>query len=495
MEVPPGLPITPEEWEETPLVVKAVVITLVGENRELRRQVGELRSELKGLQEEVEKLKEKSNKTSRNSSKPPSSDPPGMTSKPKREPGKRPRGGQKGHKGNGRKLKATESVDRVVVSKATICKECGCLLLGEDPNPNRHQVAEIPEVKPVITEYQQHTVICVACGAENQADWPSEMPTGCFGERVQALIGYMSGRFGMTKRDIKEMLEDVYRVEIGLGSVPAQEKKVSLALQAPVEEAQEYVQEQSAVNMDETSWKEITDKCWLWVAVTASVTVFKIFLTRGAFGVDELLGTEYSGIVGSDRYSAYHHLDTEQRQVCWAHLIRDFQAFVDRGGQSQVVGRLLLAQVALIFSLWYHVRDGTLSRADFQAAMRPIQHEVHCLLQIGASLKSQSTRKTCSNIIKIEQALWTFVEVEGVEPTNNVAERALRRGVIWRRRSFGTQSESGSRFVERILTAVMTLRQQKRNVLEYLTSACKAHALSLPVPSLLPIAPVSTIHL
>jgi len=495
MEVPPGLPIRPEEWEETPLVVKAVVITLVGENRELHRQVAELGTGLKGMQEEVEKLKEKSNKTSRNSSKPPSSDPPGMTSKPKREPGKRPRGGQKGHKGNGRKLKATESVDRVVVSKEMCCKECGCLLLGEDPNPNRHQVAEIPEIKPVITEYQQHTLTCVACGAENQADWPSEMPTGCFGERVQALIGYMSGRFGMTKRDIKEMLEDVYSVEIGLGSVPAQEKKVSLALQAPVEEAQEYVQEQSVVNVDETSWKEITKKCWLWVGVTASVIVFKIFLTRGAVGVDELLGTEYSGIVGSDRYSAYHHLDTEQRQACWAHLIRDFQAFVDRGGQSQVVGRLLLAQVALMFSLWYRVRDGTLSRADFQIAMQPIQHEVHCLLHIGASLKSQSTRKTCSNIIKIEQALWTFVDIEGVEPTNNVAERALRRGVIWRRRSFGTQSESGSRFVERILTAVMTLRQQKRNVLEYLTSACKAYALSLPAPSLLPVATVSTIHL
>jgi transposase len=418
-----------------------------------------------------------------------------MPRKPKQEPGKRPRGGKKGHRGTGRKLKPVACVNQVVVSKPVSCKGCGCLLLGEDPHPNRRQLTEIPKIEPHVTEFQQHTLNCLACGTANQADWPSEMPAGHFGERVRALTGYMSGRFGMTKRDIKEMLEDVYRVEIGLGSIPAQERGVSLALQKPVEAAHKYVQEQPSANVDETSWQEITEKCWLWVGVTASVTVFKIFWTRGAGGVDELLGTDYRGIVGSDRYSAYNHLETDQRQVCWAHLIRDFQAFVDRGGQSQIVGRLLLAQVRRMFSLWYRVRDGTLSRTDFQAAMQPIRHEVHCLLHIGTCLKALSTRKTCLNILKIEQALWTFVEIEGIEPTNNAAERALRRGVIWRRRSFGTQSEAGSRFVERILTVVMTLRQQKRNVLDYLTAACKAHSFALPTPSLLPAASVSPIHL
>jgi transposase len=374
------------------------------------------------------------------------------------------------------------------------CKGCGGLLLGDDPDPNRHQVTEIPKIKPQVTEYQQHTLTCLACGEETQAEWPIDMPAGSFGERVQALIGYMSGRFGVSKRDTEEMLEDIYGVEISLGSIPAQERRVSQAVKAAVRDAQEYVQQQSVANVDETSWYQISEKYWLWVSVTAHVTVFKIFPTRGASGVDGLLGQDYTGMVGSDRYSAYNHLDTERRQACWSHLIRDFQALVDRGGQSQIVGRLVLAQVECIFSLWYRVRDGTLSRSDFQIAMRPIRHEVHCLLHIGASLKHLKTRKTCHNILKIEQALWTFVDIEGVEPTNNAAERALRRGVIWRRRSFGTQSEAGSRFVERILTVVISLRQQKRNVLDFLTAACKAYSLGLPAPSLLPVAPASTIH-
>jgi hypothetical protein len=495
MKIPPGLPISPKDWDQTPLTVKVVVVTLFEENQALKRQVVELGEQVNSLQVEVDKLKEQVSKTSRNSSKPPSSDPPGTPPRPKQARGKRTRGGQKGHKGSGRKLKPIGMVDRVVVSKPISCEECGCILMGDDPRPNRHQVTEIPKIKPQVVEYQQHTLNCLCCGKENQADWPREMPTGSFGERVQALIGYMSGRFGVSKRDTKEMLEDIYAVEIGLGSVPAQERRVSQAVKAPVEDAQEYVQQQSVTNVDETSWHQINEKCWLWVGVTAHVTVFKIFPTRGAKGVEGLLGENYGGTVGSDRYSAYNHLDPKRRQACWSHLIRDFQAFVDRGGQSQIVGRLLLEQVSLVFAWWYRVRDGTMSRSEFQTAMQPIRHEVHCLLHIGASLKHLKTRNACRNILKIEQALWTFVDIDGVEPTNNAAERALRRGVIWRKRSFGTQSMAGSRFAERILTAVITLRQQKRNVLDFLTTACKAHTLGQPAPSLLPLDPVANIHL
>ena len=259
------------------------------------------------------------------------------------------------------------------------------------------------------------------------------------------------------------------------------------ALKEPVEQAQAYVQQQPAINLDETGWQELTANFWLWVATTPAVTVFRVFQTRGAQGSEQLLGEDYNGIVGSDRYSAYNWLDPDRRQVCWAHLKRDFQAFVDRGGESKTVGRLLLEQVKQFFALWYRVRDGTLSRSDFQTAMQPICKDVYCLLNIGTFVKPRETRKTCQNILKLEPALWTFVDQEGVEPTNNAAERALRRGVIWRRRSFGTQSGSGSQFVERILTAVMTLRQQKRDVLDYLTEACKAHSLGQRPPSLLPV--------
>jgi transposase len=460
--------------------VQAVVILLWQENQALKQQVAT-------LQTEVAKLREQVTRNSRNSSKPPSSDPPQKRNYPKPEPSGQKPGGQPGHSGRGRKLQPTEQVSRVVVSKPVICQACGALLVGEDIHPQRHQVSELPRIEPVIVEYQRHTLTCRACGVQNQSEWPAEMPVGSFGERLQATIGYLSGRFGISQRDIEEMLETMFHVEISLGSIPAQEQCVSRAIEQPVAEAEQYVQQQSVVNLDETSWQQWTKNFWLWVCTTPIVTVFRLFQTRGADGKAQLLGADYPGIVGSDRYSAYNNLDPDHRQVCWSHLKRDFQALVERGGESQTIGRLLLAQVAQIFRLWYQVRDGTLARVDFQTAMQPIRQEVSALLHIGTFVKHAATRHTCQNILKVEPALWTFADQEGVEPTNNAAERALRRGVIWRRRSFGTQSENGSRFVERILTVVTTLRQQKRDALDFLTKACQARTLGIPPPSLLPV--------
>jgi transposase len=472
MNCPPELPITPEDWEKTPASVQGVIVMLW--------------QEIPKLKEQVEKLQERVNKNSQNSSKPPSSDPPQKRSYPKPELSGEKKGGRKGHHGHGRKLKAAEEVSDIVKSMPTVCKECGTLLLGEDPQPERHQVSEIPKIKPVIVEYQRHTLNCVVCGARNRAEWPVGMPTCSFGERLQGLIGYLSGRFGVSQRDMAEMLETVFQVDISLGSIPAQEQRVSQALKQPVEEAQKYVQTQKAVNLDETGWHEFTKNVWLWVCNTPSVTVFRIFQGRGGSGAEELLGNHYSGTVGSDRYSAYNWLDPFHRQVCWAHLKRDFQAWVERGGESGVIGRMLLACLKRFFGLWHRVRDGTLSRVDFQTQMQPIRAKVAGLLDIGTFIDHRETRRTCQNILKVQQALWTFVDREGVEPTNNAAERALRRGVIWRRRSYGTQSVGGSLFVERILTAVMTLRQQNRDVLDYLAAACKAVTLGNPAPSLLP---------
>jgi transposase len=225
---------------------------------------------------------------------------------------------------------------------------------------------------------------------------------------------------------------------------------------------------------------------WLWVCSTPSVSVFRIFQGRSGSGAEELLGDHYAGTVGSDRYSTYNWLDPLHRQVCWAHLKRDFQAWVETGGESAVNGRLLLARLKQFFGFWHRVRDGTLARFDFQPLMQPIRDEVVGLLEIGTMLDHCETRRTSHNILQVKQALWTFVDREGVEPTNNAAERAFRQGVIWRRRSYGTQSENGSLFAERILTTVMTLRQQKRDVLDYLEAACKAVTLGIPAPSLLP---------
>jgi len=486
MNLPDGMLIPPEDWVRTPLSVQAVVIALWQENRLLKQQVASLQQQVNTLQAEVEKLCERANKNSQNSSKPPSSDGPQKRSYPKREVSGRKKGGQAGHVGKGRKLRPMEQVSRVVKSVPVACANCGALLMGEDAQPVRHQVSELPRVEPEVIEYQLHTLTCCACGTQNVDEWPAEMPRGSFGERLQATIAYLGGRFGISHRDIAEALETIFHVEIGLGSIPAQQQVVSQAVAQPVKEVQAYVQQQATVNLDETSWQQLAENCWLWVCTTPAVTVFRVFPTRGAAGVARLLGEDYAGIVGSDRYSAYNWLDPAKRQVCWAHLIRDFQALVERGGESKTIGRLLLAQVKQMFRWWQRVRDGTLPQTQFQSVMLPIRREINALLYIGTFVKHTVTRHTCQNIRKIEQALWTFVEREGVEPTNNAAERALRRGVIWRRRSFGTQSINGSQFVERILTVVTTLRQQKRDVLDYLTQACQARTRGFGCPSLLP---------
>lgn len=484
--MPAGLPITSEDWEKTPLSVQALVIMLWEENRTLKEQVERLQTQMTTMQGEIAKLHERINKNSQNSSKPPSSDPPQKRKYSKAEVSGEKTGGQNGHPGHGRKLKPSDQISRVIKSVPRVCQHCGAALKGEDAQPERHQVSELPKIVPEIVEYQRHTLNCEICGAKNRAEWPAEMPKGSFGERLQGLIGYLGGRFGISHRDISEMMETVFEVEISLGSIPAQQQRVSMALKEPVETAQKHVQKQTAVNLDETGWYEMAKGFWLWVCTTPDVSVFRIFDSRSGSGAKALLGENYSGIIGTDRFSGYTWIDPSHRQLCWAHLKRDFQALVERGGESKVVGQMLLARLKTFFGFWHRFRKGALTRLDLQSVMHPIREEIENLLEIGTLLGHRETRRTCQNILKVKQALWTFVDQEGVEPTNNAAERALRRGVIWRKHSFGTQSKTGTLFVERILTTVMTLRQQKRNVLDYLTIACHAAILGIPTPSLLP---------
>ena len=382
-----------------------------------------------------------------------------------------------------------DRVDRVVELRPVACGQCGGLLLGEDPHPERHQVTDLPVVRPEVVEYQRHTLRCLVCGALTEGEWPAEMPAGAFGPRARATVGYLTGRLGLSHRESVEALETLYHTSVSLGSLPAQEQAVSKALAQPVAEAHQAAREQPVQNVDETGWREGRRRCWLWVCATGVVTMFLVLATRGAHGAKQLLGETPSGIIGSDRWSGYNWLELTRRQVCWAHLKRDFQALVDRGGESTQLGRALLEQTQRLFRLWHEVQTGALSRAELPAAMEPVRRAVGALLREGVRLRHNMTRRTCRNLLQLEGALWTFVQVEGVQPTNNAAERPLRRAVLWRRRSFGTQSPTGSRFVERVLTAVTTLRQQRRDVMDYLTAACAAAISGEKPPSLLPTPP------
>jgi len=466
------------EWAQTPPAVQEFVLALVARVRELEAEVSALREQV--------------NRNSRNSSKPPSSDGPGVPPKPRqRAKGKRKRGGQAGHKGTTRKLVPIEQVKDSYDIKPETCRKCGHALRGKDPEPHRHQVTEIPPVVAEVIEYRLHVLSCPQCGTQTCAELPSGVPQGAFGPRLQAMVSLLSGRYHLSKRDAEEIMDDFFRADISVGSVCALEQRTSEAISEPVEEACEYVKEQPVVHMDETGWREANEKAWLWVAATSLVTAFLIRCSRGGKVAKEMLGETFSGILNSDRWSAYNWLPVSLRQLCWSHLLRDFQAFVERGGESQRIGEAILAQSDQMFDWWHRIRDGTMTRAAFQAKMEPVQQKVGELLRQGATCAHDKTAGTCRDILKREEALWTFVYVEGVEPTNNLGERQVRLGVIWRKICFGTQSEAGSRFAERIMTVVSTLKQQKRNVLDYLTEACDAANWGRPAPSLLPTVSAS----
>jgi transposase len=223
----------------------------------------------------------------------------------------------------------------------------------------------------------------------------------------------------------------------------------------------------------------------LWVAVTSVVSVFFIRASRGAKVAKEILGEGFAGIVGSDRWSGYAWVDPLRRQLCWAHLIRDFIKIQERGGQAGEIGDDLLFYTRAMFKFWNKVRDGTFDRQQVDSLMKDIRVGVECTLQIGTSCGSLKTERTCKRILTLKHALWVFISTPGIEPTNNVAEQTLRDYVIWRKISLGTQSERGNLFVERLMTANASCKQQGRDVVEFITSAVQNDITNKPAPSLL----------
>ncbi len=457
---------------------------------QLEKLVTQLMGRVEALEAENRELRARLGMNSQNSSKPPSSDPPG-TSRPSSAPtGRRP-GGQPGHKGTKREPVPLDQVDHVVPVIPGACERCaGDLTCCEDaPPPVRHQVTELPPIVPQVTEYQLCSKFCAACEAWTCAELPEGVPVGAFGIRLISLITLLTGRFRMSKRMTQELLSSVLGVELALGSVANQEQRMSAALEGQFSEAMTHVREQDSAHLDETGWRQARKRAWLWTVVTAYITVFLISRSRGATVVKELLGDNFTGFVITDRWSAYSCTDPGLRQLCWSHLARDFQSFIDRGGSGATLGDGLLHQYRLTFRWWHRVRDGTLGRPTFQRRMERVRREVGRLLRRAQNCSVSKTAGMAAEILKYEEALWTFVDVEDIEPTNNAAERALRPAVIWRKTSFGTHSSSGSRFVERMLTTVTTLRQQRRNVLEHLVASYDAHLRGLRGPSLLSTLP------
>lgn len=437
-------------------------------------------------------LEERLNQSSRNSSRPPSSDgPENKPSLPKRPSSGRKPGGQPGHKGNHRELLPADKVSRFEDVWPDRCGNPDCRadftggLKTEVGEPLRHQVTEIPPIIAEVTEYRLHCQECPCCQQATQAEIPPGVPTTCVGPRLQGTTSVLTGLYKMSKRAVQDLLRNLCAAELSLGSVTASEQRTSEVLAAPVAEAHEYVQEQPVLNADETGWREARKRAWLWVAVTGLVTVFMIHGRRGGVAAQKLLG-HFAGILGTDRWCAYRGHLLRKRQVCWAHLLRHWQFFVDRDGRAKDIGEALQVETGKMFEMWHRVRDGTLARSTFQAKMAPVRAAIEIRLAEGRTCGHSKVEGMCREILALRPALWTFVRVDGVEPTNNASERALRPAVQYRKTSFGTHSDAGSRFLERMLTVAATLKQQDRNVFDYVAEACERSIAGLRPRSILP---------
>ena len=441
------------------------------------------------LEAEVRDLRGRLQRNSSNSSIPPSADPPGAPKPVEKRPTGRQPGGQPGHPGHHRQRLPAERVNHVVRYVPTTCLRCHSPLPDEpaphDPEPQWHQVAEWPEIAAVVTEYQGHSRTCPECGLLNCAEIPPEVRAHVIDSRLAAVMSYFSGRHHNGKRGVQEIVGTVFQVPVSLGTVVALEQEMSAALATPHTEAGQAVRESPVKNVDETGWKQGGQKRWLWGAATATAAFFVIHARRGWEGLQALLGATIRGIVGSDRWSAYNKLALHLRQICWAHLKRDFQKCVDRGGAAVVIGQAGLKAVDDLFRLWWDFRQRRVSRAELQTGLEPVIQNLQAALEQGRDCGDAKAATFCSNVLALYPALWLFATVEGVEPTNNHIERLLRPGVLWRKNAFGNHSDAGCRFTERMLTVVQTLQLQERQVVDYLHQALVAHRSGQPAPKLL----------
>lgn len=466
------------DWRDDRIAEQAAAIA------EQAATIVTLTAQVEALLARVTKLEEQARRSSRNSSQPPSSDGPGAPPARTKVPsGKKP-GAQEGHAKHERPLVPPDKVHKRVVLRPKRCRACSAALFGEDPSPRRHQVFELPPIEPIVEEYVLHSLDCV-CGVRTAATLPVGVPTGAFGPSVVAWAATLMGVYRLSKRAVPELMHDMFGLSMSVGAVVGCQQIASLALAAPVDEAKTFVTDASVKHADETGWREARRKAWLWTVVTATVTVFMIHTRRNASAARAILGKVH-GVLVSDRHGAYNWWPAAKHQFCWAHLIRDFVKISERRWDSERVGNALLAETERMFAWWHRVRDGTLARSTFRIYMRSVQRRVEALLAEGAAVPHFKTARTCAKLLKRADSLWTFLYVEGVEPTNNTAERAVRHGVLCRKISLGTHSQEGSRFIERILSVHATLRQQRRSVVNFVHDACRAALDGTPAPSLLP---------
>ncbi|MCA1698430.1 MAG: IS66 family transposase [Actinobacteria bacterium] len=463
----------------------------------------ELAGRCERLEDRMGRLEEQSRSSSRNSSKPPSEDPPKTRrerraearakakewAKADREGAARKPGGQPGHRGSGRKLAPEDQIDEIVDHYPSSCGGCGHEFAESERLPSRrparHQVSELPRVAVTLTEHRCHRLRCPQCKAKTKGELPAGLAGSAFGTDLQAAVVTMTARNRVSRRDMSELARDLFGIALSVGSVDAICRRASLILAEPYEALLASVLESPALNVDETGWLTAGEGRTLWTATTPEAAVFRVACDRHRDRLVELIGEDFGGVVCSDRWWAYDHLDADCRQACWEHLKRDWRRHAEGLAEQKEFGEAGLALTGRLFKAW-QAFDAHQDRRRLKREMRPIQSELRALLE-RAARKSARTRyhgRFARNLLKIWPALWTFVSVEKVEPTNNAAERSLRGPVIHRKLSHGTRTGDGERFVERALSASVTCRLQRRSLFAYLAALLGAHPRGDPLPTL-----------
>jgi len=484
------------------------------ENKELRKKADEDRERIAELEKQADLLKnlEKEladrdkkiddlehqlagrKKDSSNSSKPPSSDGPAARKRvnPQRKKSRRKPGGQKGHPGRYRVLVPTEKTDKVIEVFPSACT-CGhrfpkdgkgCCRTGK---PHRHQVSELPEIRPHITEYQFWRVICPDCGKVLWAPVPREILSQ-FGPKLTALLAYLTVVCRMPRRKMEELLENVFATPISLGSTQKAVEETSTALHSSYQELEQQLPNEGALNGDETGWRGDGMKRWLWVLVARFFVFFTIAKSRSSAVLYQLLGLQFLGILCSDRYSAYIKYHKGRAQFCWAHLKRDLlglQQFA-RTTVADRFARDALALHARLFRLWHRFRQGDIDQSQLNLKSIPLEKKFFALAEKHLNCADAEVRTLARLFFDHIDRLFAFTMYPGVEPTNNKAERAIRTAVQWRKTSFGNRSQKGELATARLLTAAGTCKMQQRNILEFLEETIRLHRAGLPTPSLLP---------
>jgi len=455
----------------------------------LLMRVGELVEANRRLEARVAELEQRLNRSSRNSSLPPSQDPPSAPPRPRQPGSGRKRGGQPGHLGRHRRLLPPEKVDEVIEHWPERCRSCARVFaapeLVDAAEPWRHQVAELPLIAVRVSEHRLHGVCCPACASPTRAELPRGVPRSAFGPRLQAAVATLAVRNRVSRRDTTELAGDLFGVEPATGSVDAIIHRAGEALAAPHTRLEQQIKSAPLVNIDETGWKTAGGNRTLWAALTSQSAVLRIAAGRHGFEARTLLGERFAGIVCSDRWRGYDYLDPSHRQLCWAHLLRDFTAHSEGMAEQRKFGDEGLRITRDLFAAWTSYQADA-DRGRLQTQIAPLHDQLHALLEHAArkSTKTQYHRLFAKSLLKRWPALWTFTHTDGVEPTNNHAERGLRGAVIYRKLSLGSQSDHGERSIERLLSASVTCRLQRRPLFAYLTHVLTASIRGDPIPAL-----------